>query len=191
MPTFLSDPTRNLYLLLLVAVVVATAIWLQSRRRNALIAMGVSLGLLLTVYLIDRAVESPREQAIRKMQELAEATQKNDGPNITKQFSEQFRYGSTTRNKVAERFATIRNRWSEWKGGVVWGFDRDGFQEISETQFKIGFSGQAKDYPQTVRYIVATFQRDPDGEWRISKVQFYDPLQKDRGAEQIISELGN
>jgi hypothetical protein len=190
MPTFLSDPSTSVYLLLGTAAIVAGAVWLSGRSRKALVATAVCGLLLGLVYLIDFLVESPREQAVRKMRELALATQTNDSPGITRHFAEQFRYGSTTKKQVAEQIQRVKGRFPGWNGGAVWGFDRESFEQLSETQLKIGFSGQAKDFPQTQHYLVATYQKEPDGEWRILKVAFYDAMQGERGGEKKIAELG-
>ena len=190
MPTFLSDPPSNFYIFLAVITIITGAIWLNGRSRKALLAFLVSLAILLLLFLIDKFVESPREQAVRKIQELAQATQGSDAAAISKHFSEQFRYGTTTKKQVSEKLQQMKRSWPDWTGGDVWSFDRAEYEMPNEKTLKIGFSGQARGFPQTIHFLKATFQLEADGEWRITGLAFYDPLQKDKGPEQKIPEFG-
>ena len=66
MPTFFSDPPSVLYLVMAAGAFVAGGVWFNRRTRPALVVFGAVLGLIALVFLLDRVLESPREEAVRR-----------------------------------------------------------------------------------------------------------------------------
>ena len=103
MPTILSDPPPILYILLGTAAIILAAVWARFRTTKLLTAFAGVAGLLLLLFLIDRFVESPREQAVRKMKELAAATQSRRMDEAFRHISESFNYHGMSKSALRDR----------------------------------------------------------------------------------------
>lgn len=72
MPNVLSDPPFLLYAILFIGFVIAGAVWYRLRSRKSLIAVAILALLLGALILIDRLVESPREESVRRVEAMAD-----------------------------------------------------------------------------------------------------------------------
>jgi len=184
MPTALSDPSSTLYAILVVIVFVLAALWFRSRTRGNLIRLLIAASALLALFVIDRLFESPREEATRKLHEMAEASQQKNWNSMFQNVSDTFKYkdpGGTEMDKESFRkWAKLLETMPEFKGVLVWDFNRADFRPIDNDNFKIGFRAKLKDVPMRDSWIVATFHRDPDGEWRMSSFNRYNGVKQDR-----------
>ncbi len=188
MPNFLSDPPFLLYAILFIGFVVAGAVWYRLRSRKSLIAVtaiGVLLGALI---LIDRFVESPREESVRRVEAMAAAATARDPTRFVEQLAKSFAYNGKTREDV--RNSGIWNLIREYNARVaVWGLGKDDFQILSDTEIEFGFyaKGQASGHPAAeVRYILSRFVKEADGAYRLKSMKFYS-LQNGNRAEEPIT----
>src|SRR5262245_49521741 len=121
MPTALSDPSPTLYIVLGVVAVILAALWVRKPSRGNLIQFAIGAVVLLLVFLIDTMVESPREQSVRKMQEMAAATQNRRMDEAFRHLSDSFNYNGITKSALREKA-----RWAEGQSS---------FQGVSVTGF--------------------------------------------------------
>jgi hypothetical protein len=174
-PTFLSDPSLSLYLVLAVAFVIALAVWYRKRDRKSLLA-ALAFGLLvLGLYLIDASFESPREQANRRVLAMAEAATARDPARFVEQLSDSFNYRGATKEQMrtAGIWTTLRNFNARV---AVWGFGKGEYEEIGENEIEIGFYAKGEAAQGFRWYFMrARFIRDPDGQYRVKTVKFYLP----------------
>jgi hypothetical protein len=80
----------TVYALLAAAVVVMVALWRRDRKRAYLLGAGVALVLMALYCVLDWAVETDREQIVRKVREMADAVGKRDSETIGRHISDQF-----------------------------------------------------------------------------------------------------
>ncbi len=97
MPNFLSDPPFLLYAILFIGFVVAGAVWYRLRSRKSLIAVTAIGALLGVLILIDRFVESPREESVRRVEAMAAAATARDPTRFVEQIAKSFAYNGKTR----------------------------------------------------------------------------------------------
>ena len=184
MPTALSDPSSTLYAILVIIVFVLAALWFRNRTRGNLVRLLIAVCALVGLFLIDHLFESPREEATRKIHEMAEASQTKNWNSMCQNVSDTFKYkdpGGTEMDKESFRkWAATVGAMQEFKGILVWDFHRADFRPIDNDNFKIGFRAKLKDVPMRDSWIVATFHRDPDGQWRMSAFNRYDGVKQDR-----------
>lgn len=175
MPTFLSDPSLSLYGVLAVAFIVAAAVWSRKRGRNSLLAaLGFGL-LLLGLFLVDRSFESPREQANRRVQLMAEAATARDPARFVEQLSDSFNYRGATKEKM--RTSGIWDVLRNYNARVaVWDLSQSDATELGDNEIEIGFyvKGEAPQGFKIYR-MKARFVRDPDGQFRVKTVKFFSP----------------
>jgi hypothetical protein len=187
MPTFLSDPPPAVYLVLIGAVLVTGVIFARYQDRKRLRPLGVALALLGLVYLIDRIFESPREEATRKVEAMAEAATAADPTRFVESVSPSFQYHGADREKLKASGAWHLIRSNNARI-AVWDFSRAAFEQISDTELEIGFyaKAQAPGRGALVRYIKARFVKDPDGQWRVKTFGFYNPAEHGLNQEEPI-----
>jgi hypothetical protein len=187
MPTFLSDPTPTLYLVLTVAAVVTAGVWYRAHGRKSLAAMLVAVGALAAVVLIDRLVDSPREEAVTRVRAMAEAATAANGDRFVESLSPSFRYKQADREAVRRSgaWAAVRNYQARI---AVWGFSHAETEYRGENEVMIRFYAKAES-PQAnaplIKNVEATFVRDPDGPFRLKTMKFFTPGAQGRTEDDI------
>ncbi len=188
MPNFFSDPPFLLYAILFIGFVVAGAVWYRLRSRKSRIAVGVFALLLGALILIDRFVESPREESVRRVEAMAAAATARDPTRFVEQLAKSFAYNGKTREDV--RNSGIWNLIREYNARVaVWGLGKDDFQILSDTEIEFGFyaKGEVSGQPGAlVRHIRTRFVKEADGAYRMKSMKFYS-LQNGNRAEEPIT----
>lgn len=185
MPTFLSDPSFNLYLLLAVAVMVEVIVWLKTRGRGSLLTVVVTVGLLLLLLLVDTLVESPREQAVRRVTAMGVAASERRWGDVATHIAPDFVYHGINRAeflKFAEGKATEYNATAHFTQ-----FDRDNATKLADGTWQVGFVGQfaqvgGRSYPT---YIEADFVRQPDGAYLMHTFRVYNYISRS-GVEESL-----
>jgi hypothetical protein len=177
MPTFLSDPSPTLLMLLLVATVVAVGLWLRNRKRtNAIVAAVFGLLLLLLV-LCDQFVESPREEAIRRVIDMTDAATAVEPDRFVSHVSQSFDYKGAKRDQLrtSGAWSFIRQHRATVTAAA---FSRDDFEQPTPDTVVIGFlaKGQLPDGQRGMWYTKTTFVRDPDGAYRLKGMKFFNPI---------------
>jgi hypothetical protein len=168
----------SVYILLGVTAALLFYVGRQEGQKRFLVAGGIVALLIGVYFLLDRLIETGREQVRRKLAETADAVQPGDLDRIM--------------SLVSDRFST-------------WGMDRAGFRdfiapelrthtveelEISGVTFPDG-GAAAADGTMRVNFnariktarlgagtflVEATFGRDADGQWRLTGYQVSNPL---------------
>ncbi len=187
MPTFLSDPVPALYLVLIAFVVATGAVAGRYQDRRSLIRFGVALAALLALYLIDKSVESPREEATRRVQAMAEAANARNRDAFVEHVADKVEFVGgaqpATRTKAEVRSAHFWDILQQFDVRVaVWDFSRENVKQTDPNTVEIGFMGkgetrgEGKQFPV---YIRATFTRQADGQFRLTRFGTYHPTNHD------------
>lgn len=186
MPVFLSDPPPALYLVLFLGVIVAASVWFRYQSRTTRwVAIGV-LVLLLVMCLIDRVTESPREQAVRRVEAIVAAVNARQPNDLLPHVSDSFDYRGLKKSNLSSvgTWQIIRDHNVRV---AVWDFARDDVQFPDANTAVVGFMSKGGANGREVPfYIRAKFVRDADGEWRVQSFTAYDPLQKANGTPVSI-----
>src|SRR6478609_6144232 len=103
MPTAFSDPSPTLYLVLGVVTVTFGAVAVRRQRRSDVINFLIPAALLLALFLIDQAIESPREAAVRKIKEMGTASRDRKYDDLFRHVSESFKYRSLDKKGLRDR----------------------------------------------------------------------------------------
>ena len=186
MPTFLSDPTQALYLVLIAVPVVAAVPLARNQDRKSLVRFLACCAPLVVVFLLDTLIESPREEATRKVLAMADAATAIDPNRFVEHVSSSFSVNGKNREQL--RASSI---WSLIRGHnarvAVWGFGHDAYERLSDTEVEVGFYAKG-EAPSGVllRYCKARFVKDPDGQYRVKGIRFYDPAGRGLNAEEPI-----
>jgi len=184
MPTWLSDPTTFFYIVALILALVGVGMWYKSRDKGSAYRAGVLVGALVLVGVIDLLVESPREESVRKIEELTAAVNEKNKDKFFENVSDSFEYKTWKKEQLKSE---LWGRVEKFNPKASSKTDREDVQEPTKTNsdITIGFTSRVEaggvDLPI---YIRATFTKDPDGKWRLKGiVVFDDPVKKEKGTE--------
>ena len=189
MPTFLSDPTLGLYLVLLVVALVSVGVWLRNRTRPAAIFAAVAVGLLLTLFGIDQAFESPREECVRRVRAMATAANARNWQVVGTHIAEKFEYAGRNKAKFLADIAPVARQFEATANFKD--FDRDNFEELPDGRLRVGFVGQfaTPGNSTLVLYVEAVFVKEADGAYRLQGFKVYDYITRTKGGEQTLPGL--
>jgi hypothetical protein len=174
MPTALSDPTTTFYVILGAITVIFGAIALRRQKRSDLINFAIPAVALVALFVIDRMVESPREQAVRKIQEMGTASRDKKFDELFKHVSDSFKHKSLDKKGLRELANSAEGRGF---GGIAeYDLARSGFKEIDANTIEQGFRVKHNGTPELHFYVYATFKKEADGEWRLTTFELADPV---------------
>jgi hypothetical protein len=169
----------SVYILLATAAAALLYTGLQWRKRSLLVAGGIVAALISVYFLLDRLVETGREQARRKLHEIAEAVKARDADRILGHVSE--RFSSQGRDHAALRGyveARLRDRLIDEL--VIWDITfPDSPAAAADGELRVAFRARPHGarLGTTPPFLVeATFCRDADGEWRITAFLVFNPI---------------
>jgi len=184
MPPFLSDPGQPVYLVLTAVVVATGVLAAKNQDRRSLVRFAVALGLLLTLFLLDRVGESPREEATRRVQAMVAAANARDAAGFTEHLADTFEYrgdgGPTTVTRERVRTGGFWGILKQYDvRTAAWDFARDDVTELGPDRVEIGFlaKGEADGKPFPL-YLRTTFARQPDGSMKLVALASFDPVQR-------------
>jgi hypothetical protein len=176
------------YVVLAAVAVVLLVAWAQTRKRYWFYGTVAFLALIGLYFLLDRLVETDREQIVRKLGEMSAGVRERNVDRIFAHVSEQFRLNNSDRaafRAFAEK-AISRGQVTEVK---VWDFQfPDDFRsterrtvrgasqqvQLARVQFRINPEGPGLTNAQFL--VRATFVRDPDGQLRLLDFQLFNPF---------------
>ncbi len=187
MPTVLADPPPAVYVTLVLAALVVGGLWVRYRRRALLLAAALVVVCLILVGLIAAFTESPREQAVRKVKELAQAVSAQDWAKFSEHVSESFSADGLKKGDLRGGFDLATRNGVR---AAVWEFALTEPVEVSDTRVVIRFDAKAEARAggQAFKHLHATFEKDPDGQFRLRSFTPFNYVQKNQ--RESIPGLG-
>jgi hypothetical protein len=170
MPTALSDPSRTFYILLAVIVVILGAVALRRQKKADVISFAIAAAVLLLVFLVDRAVDSPREEVDHVVAAMASAGQTANYDAVFQHVSDSFSYKG--KNKQAARQAAETSRTYFPEGIRIWGVTPAGFKHLDDTTAEQEFDAQFVNGPQTRHRCIGVFKKE-NGVWKMTTFRLY------------------
>jgi hypothetical protein len=190
MPTFLSDPAPAFYMVLLAFALVTGMMALRNQDRSNGIRFGIAMGILLLVAVIDKAIESPREEAVRRVTLMAEAADAKNADQFVEHLADtiEYRGGSQPIGMKKDEVRTLPF-WEMLRQHnvhvAVWNFSRDDVKQTDANTIEIGFNakgeiakGEATNGLFPI-YMRATFKKQPNGQWKLTAFASFDLINHD------------
>ena len=170
MPTFLSDPSTPFYTLLGALVIILGLVALRRQKRADLVNLAIGAAVLLAVFLIDQAVDSPREEVENVVKDMGRTAQSSDYDGVFQHVSESFNYKGKNKQAARQAAETARGYFPE--GIRIWGLTRNGFKEIDDSTAEQEFDAQFVNAPQTRHRCVGVFKKE-NGVWKMTSFRLY------------------
>lgn len=188
MPTWLAQPPRSLYILLLIAAMLPllAAFFLPSAKRDpkrkkpstkavSLALSALALLLLAALAIFDKGHESDSEQIERKLHEMSDGVRERNLRKTFEHVSDSFKYGMAGKSILMQR-----GEQAQQAGQVeeipIWDIKVDdvGKEDTkAKAEFRIKVKGSA--FAENQFLVRAFFVRDPDGQWRMQTFEVYSP----------------
>lgn len=196
MPDWLIDPSSSTYLLLAVAAAGAAFYWFRTQtRKSGLIAAAV-MALIAAWVALTVALESPREEAVRRVEAMIAAANRHDPRAVLPDVSDRFQYKGMTKAAFGSAHVWDMARQHQVRL-AVWDFDRGYVERPDDKTLTFGFMLKVEGQQPNVGpfrgafFVRPTFVHDPDGAWRLQTFALYsDPLQKSKGPEFVLPGVG-
>lgn len=181
---FFADPPPAVYLVLGFVVLITGVIAAQRQNRKSAIPFLAALGLLLAVFLLDRFLDSPREEAVKNSQAMAVAADANRPDDFVKHVADTLVYhGDGQPHPITREQLKNSQFWHllrQLNAHIeVWNFSRDDVKPIDDNTIEIGFMAKAQrrgEMEQQMLYVRATFKRQPDGHMKMTEFRTFDPI---------------
>jgi hypothetical protein len=177
MPSWLIEDPTILYLVLAVIALVCLGLWWRDRKRRPLIGLAVVLVLVGLVALLDVFIVTERERLMTTLRTMAGRVQAVDVDGTFQHISDQFVLGKENKEQFRQfcRDAVQRHgisRMNMWDMTIV---------ELSPERrtARVEFNAKAESsrhLAEFFRLVRADFVLDPDGQWRMSGFQLFDPF---------------
>ena len=171
MPTLIADPTPTMYVVFGAMVIILGALALRRQKKSDVITFAVAAVVLLALYLVDRAFESPREAIVRKLAEVESSSRARKYDDVFNHISDNFKYRQLDKKALRERASIAEGYFPE--GIRLWGAGRDLFKEMTDGTIEQEFDFQPVGSPQFRYKCVGVFKREADGEWRLITFRLY------------------
>ena len=170
MPTFLSDPTTAFYTVLGALVIILGLVALRRQQRKDLVNLGIGAVVLLAVFLIDRAFDSPREEVEHVVNDMTRTAEKSDYDGVFAHVSDSFSYRGKDKKTARQAAETAKGYFPE--GIRIWGATRNRFKEIDGSTAEQEFDAQFVSGPQTRHRVVGVFVKE-GGAWKLKTFRLY------------------
>ena len=182
MPTFLSDPSTALYAVLGVAVLITGVLAARRQKRSDLINFAIPAAVLLAVFLIDQAYESPREAVARTLKEMETASQGRKYDDLFKHVSDKFQYKSLDKKGLREKAGVAEGYFPE--GIRIWNVTRPNFKQVDDSTIEQEFDVQPVGHPEGRYQCVGVFKKEADGQWRVVTFRLYQVVGGGEGRQE-------
>jgi hypothetical protein len=169
---WLFEGNWTVYLVLLLFAGVFVGLWVNDRKSHWLMLLAVPLLLAGTYFLMDRLVETRREQIGRKLQEMAAAVEAQDAGRIHQHLAATFRYGNDDRESF-RRFAEEFLRERRVHSLTVWDIQVDGRDPglVTLKAKPRGGIATGSEY----FFVKTRWVQDRDNQWRLAGFTVHNP----------------
>jgi len=163
------------YVVLITLVVFLFVVWWQTRKRWWLLGVAVAAGLIGLYVLLDRMVETDREQIVRKVQEMAAAVNARNLDALFANISDEFR-SPNGKTKEALR-SDVESYLSSGTVSTVKVWDIVCVERPSpeNSPVHVFFSAKAEGMRELLADCDATFDFDPQSGWRLQSIRLLQP----------------
>jgi hypothetical protein len=181
---WLFEGRAAVYVVLAALAAFLFVVWWQRRKRWCLIAVAILAALIGLYALLDKVVETDREQIVRKVQEMAAAVNARNLDALFVHISDQFRSrGGKSKDELRSEIKGYLD--SQFIEKVkVWDIVCEERPSRDKATVRVFFSAKAegaRDLPHTACDAVFDFTGD---DWRLQSIRLLNPLTGEEWPQQ-------
>lgn len=182
---WLFEGRTSVYAVLAALAVFLLLIWWQTRKRWLVVAVVFVAALVGFYDLLDRIVETDREQIVRKLKEMAAAVSAHNLDAAFVHISDQFRSaGGKSKSDLRNTAQTYLNqRFVERV--QIWDILIDGRPSREQGEIRVFFSAKAQNGQEFLTDCDAVFDFHPEHGWRLRSFRLLKPQTTEEWGWQI------
>jgi len=179
MSNFLYDPPLAGIVTLALLTLIAAGLWVRYRKKPLLAVSLVLLVLFFAWLVIGLLFESPREESVRRVNEMAAALNAKDWAEFGENVSES--YSDAKNRKKADLKKAFDDAGRLGIRAAVWNVELTDPPVVTDTEVKLRFDGKAEAQGrEALAHFQVTFVKDPDGKFRLKEYKSFDYVQKNQ-----------
>jgi hypothetical protein len=172
---WLFEGRTSVYVVLAALAVFLLLIWWQARKRWLLVGVVITAGVIGLYALLDKAVETDREQLVRKVQEMAAAVNARDFVALFAHISDNFRSPQGKgKQQFLDEVAGYLSR-GVVQNARVWDIVCIETPSRQHTPARVVFSAKAESGRELLADCEATFDFDAQHGWRLVGLRLLKP----------------
>ncbi|HTU93529.1 MAG TPA: hypothetical protein VMF69_25845 [Gemmataceae bacterium] len=172
---WLFEGRNSVYVVLAALAVFLLLVWWQTRKRWFLVGVAVAVGLVGLYALLDKTVETDREQIVRKVQEMAAAANARDLDGLFDRISDNFHSPQgKDKQQLRDTFANYL-QMGIVSNVRVWDIVCVDRPSREHPPARVFFSAKAESEHELLADCEATFDYDPDRGWRLRSIRLLKP----------------
>jgi len=172
---WLFEGRNSVYVVVAALAVFLLLAWWQIRKRWLLLGVVVSVAMIGLYALLDKAVETDREQIVRKVQEMATAVNARDLDGLFENISDNFR---SPQGKDKQQFRdTVANylKIGMVSNVRVWDIVCEETPSREHPPARVFFRAKAESGRELLADCDATFDYDAEHGWRLRSIRLLKP----------------
>jgi hypothetical protein len=183
---WLFEGRTNVYVMLAALALFLLLVWWQMRRRWLLMGVPIVLALIGLYALLDKWVETDREQIVRKVQEMAAAVNARDLDKLLAHISDHFRSPQgRDKQQLREEIAHYLQAGIV-SNARVWDIVCEDRPSREQGTVRVLFSAKADTGGgPPMADCVADFDFDPTHGWRMRSLELFQPQSTERWQIQL------
>jgi hypothetical protein len=182
---WLFEGRAAVYVVLAALAAFLLVVWWQRRKRWCLVAVAIVAGLIGLYALLDKVVETDREQIVRKVQEMAAAANARNLDALLDNISEQFR---SPRGKSKEELRSAVKGYldSQFVEKVqVWDIVCEERPSRDKATVRVFFRAKAEGVRDMLADCDTVFDFTSDDGWRLQSIRLLKPQTTEEWPEQL------
>jgi hypothetical protein len=181
MLSWLVDHTWTIYLILIVAGLVALAAWWRTRQRSAVIGLAVVAGAAALVFLLSLVIDTDRKQIARTLDAIARGMREKPPTSLFEHVSDSFQStfmvkGGSQKWTKTDLRRVLNVVSKEWRIDRV-DITELKLQSLIESEATVTFRAlPVGDFTALACPCEAQLVRDKDGKWRMIGLKIFNPF---------------
>lgn len=172
---WLFETRTSILIILGLAVTIAVVIWWKSKSRAALIGLGIVCGFVLLYVALGALVTTDREKIENNLEAMVERFNAKDLDGTFEHFSNDFRYGTVTKQEMRQRADGVIRRYNVHNVRIWDVVVKKESPEKALVKFRVKADlSQGNPYPHFD--CEATFHKEGDEKWRMTTFTLFKPM---------------
>jgi hypothetical protein len=172
---WLFEGRASVYAILAALIVFLLLVWWQTRKRWLLLGVAVAVAMIGLYALLDKTVETDREQIVRKVQEMAAAVNARDLDGLFENISDNFR-SPQGKDKQQLRDTVANYLQMGMVSNVrVWDIVCEDTPSREHPPARVFFRAKAESGRELLADCEATFDYDAQHGWRLRSIRLLKP----------------
>jgi hypothetical protein len=183
---WLFEGRTSVYAVLAALAVFLLVVWWQTRKRWLLLGVVLAVGMIGIYALLDKVVETDREQIVRKIKEMVDAANARDLDALFENISEDFRSPQGKDKQHLREFVSQHLTSGRVHNAGVWNIEFEDRPSRERPPARVFFSTKAEESGRSLfADCETTFGFDSQHGWRLRSIRLLIPQSTEEWSFQL------